>query len=198
MIHHICILSDIHYSLEDKNSKVILDRATKLGSAVYSALNRSTMSLLIVVNGDIADQGNEKEFDQMSNFFEILNNYLHSKMPELSIKYIVTPGNHDCNFSVYNSVDERKNLISKMNDQDFFLKHKEEYEKKLSNFKQFKNSISILDATIDDTFFSTYKINNNGHLINILAFNSVIYFDHVYNIDRMIIDEIVFDKLFLD
>lgn len=89
-------LTDLHIANETEfwNS-----RAAKIVSAVRNDFH-SCEKIFIVCTGDIAFSGKEEEYKIASKFFtalrSLLNQFLDRKCHDV---IILTPGNHDCNFS---------------------------------------------------------------------------------------------------
>lgn len=190
---HFLILSDIHYSISSKGSKMIMDRAKKMANAVYGLLNKDINKLIVVVNGDIANEGLKAEFTEMQSFFSLFEDELYSKASTLEIKYIFIPGNHDCDFRVYNE-DQRKTMIQRLNSSDFDIYLTDDYRLKLENFFNFIGNYESLEIIGSSEYYTKYKVNNTGHNIDLLTFNSIMFFDYTYNRDRMIIDDSVLEQ----
>ena len=92
--------------------------------------------MFLVVSGDIAYSGKVEEYEQAMNFFDkvvrLIREYCNKK-----IEIILTPGNHDCDFSVNKGV---RDIIVKgvdldnINDEALHLKIKEEMKVLASDF----------------------------------------------------------------
>jgi hypothetical protein len=100
-------LSDIH--IRDVTDP-ILKNANAIASCLYSALPDAS-HVFIVVSGDIAYSGQRPQYDQAVTFLrEIKTAVIVEKA--VPVDFILTPGNHDCDFSRDSSV--RKMLIDSM------------------------------------------------------------------------------------
>jgi len=179
------VISDLHFNIESDNS-FIFEKIEALSSAVNAAIGRKEKHLIVVVNGDIANQGKQEEFDLAQEFFESFEAEMLNHNSEIVISYIFIPGNHDCDFTVY-SDDERKQL-AEYTKENKLLDHIQEYLKKLGNFKKFSEKFKINTKINSFDFFTKYSFTDGGHPIYIIAYNSVIAFDHNYKYDRQIID----------
>lgn len=187
------ILSDIHYDGTDKIRNNLETKLPVLVNAAYTFLDKDTFQLVIIVNGDIANCGKPEEFSYMKSFFDNLSLLLTKKKQDLVVKYIFTPGNHDCCFDIYEKSREYiKDLILKndLSDDDLLY-----LNLKLTNYNNFVDSMDVLKPSDSNDYLNLYDISNGGHKIIILAFNSVLYFDFLHNKDRMIIGNDVFLQL---
>lgn len=89
-------LTDIHLT---ENKNIVLERIEKINTA-YLAYSPEIYRLFIVISGDIANTGNEREYIIATDFLQKLKENAKIKAKFLnSIKYVVVPGNHDCDFS---------------------------------------------------------------------------------------------------
>ena len=90
----ICHLSDIHFG---KDGNTILEKKEKICDAILqNALKRDIV--LFIVSGDIAQSGQEIEYEIALNFFMQIQEYLE-KRKELKVLFFFVPGNHDCDFT---------------------------------------------------------------------------------------------------
>lgn len=90
----ICHLSDIHFG---NDGNTLLDKQEKLCNAILQdALKKDIV--IFIVSGDIAQSGQEKEYEIAYDFFTEIEEYL-VKRKELRVLFFFTPGNHDCDFS---------------------------------------------------------------------------------------------------
>jgi len=100
-------LSDIHIrGVTDP----ILKKANRIASCLYSALSEAS-HVLIVVSGDIAYSGQGSQYDQAATFLHEIRTAVIAENA-VPVNFILTPGNHDCDFSRDSSV--RKMLIDSM------------------------------------------------------------------------------------
>jgi len=90
-------ISDIHIK---SASDPILKRGKEIASSIYSLLP-SASHIFIVVSGDIAFSGEAEQYDLATKLFnEILLEI--QKETATTVTFIVTPGNHDCDFNLNN------------------------------------------------------------------------------------------------
>ena len=99
-------LSDIHF---EKEKNPISDRV----EAIKNVVNKYDISIcFIVVSGDIAFSGKFDEYQIALGFFTKLKDEIKSAHDSVDIKYVMVPGNHDCNFD--NDTNLRKWLVDNM------------------------------------------------------------------------------------
>jgi hypothetical protein len=126
-------LSDIHFSID-----------TRLETSLFfNAIRDEFMQcskLFFVVSGDIAKTGKASEYEKALDFFTDVVDRLKHRYPELEIRYIFVPGNHDCNFDI--DSDLRKNTINNI------------------NYNTIGNDNSILDAClgVQSDFWNFYDL----------------------------------------
>ena len=92
-------LSDLH--LERDNYQWLMKRAEQIVPAVWNDFS-DCGKIVIVVSGDIANDGTEEQYGYARNFFKLLLKTFASRGlgdKELENKIICVPGNHDCNYS---------------------------------------------------------------------------------------------------
>lgn len=90
----ICHLSDIHFATCENT---ILEKQKKLCDAILQdALKKDV--IIFIVSGDIAQSGQEHEYEIAYNFFTEIQEYLEKKK-ELKVLFFFAPGNHDCDFT---------------------------------------------------------------------------------------------------
>jgi predicted MPP superfamily phosphohydrolase len=88
-------LTDIHFN--DTNNWVDVN-ISNIIKAITPEL-QDIKFIFIVVTGDIANRGKTSEYGVSEAFFLKLKESLKRFCGEATIKYIIIPGNHDCNFS---------------------------------------------------------------------------------------------------
>ncbi|HHT9138208.1 MAG TPA: metallophosphoesterase family protein, partial [Candidatus Wunengus sp. YC60] len=101
-------LSDIHFKAKED---IILNRVENIKNVINKYAN-DISGCFTVVSGDIAFSGNSGEYLIARGFFDNLEERLKTINNSIYIKYIMVPGNHDCNFKNDNNV--RKILIENM------------------------------------------------------------------------------------
>jgi 3',5'-cyclic AMP phosphodiesterase CpdA len=92
MLVSIVQLSDIHFR-ETKNSI-----ETKLGGLVSAIASTETscQEYIIVLSGDIANEGSAQEYTAARNFLGGLEHGLGEVHAGANIRFLAVPGNHDC------------------------------------------------------------------------------------------------------
>lgn len=74
---------------------------------------RGIEHVFVVISGDIAFSGKEEEYQSAKSFISTIKQLLHAELPRIKINFVITPGNHDCNFDF--DVQLRKNAIQSVN-----------------------------------------------------------------------------------
>ncbi|OHD19690.1 MAG: hypothetical protein A2086_01660 [Spirochaetes bacterium GWD1_27_9] len=105
-------LSDIHFK---DNDNFVFDKHSKIIQAIKSDIILIN-KIYIIITGDIAYSGKNTEYEIAKSFFNNLLNFL--KFENKEIKFILIPGNHDCNFS--NCNEKRKNNLKKIYNENFY------------------------------------------------------------------------------
>ena len=148
-------LSDIH--MENEND-LILKRLKKITMACASVLPHDE-TVLVIVSGDIANQGKAKQYLLAQFFFDTLKKSLE-KCLNSKVVFSFVPGNHDCDFALERS--SRKILLEKIKtseiDQDYFsdiVYVQKPFFDFANNYGKYdiSNPINIQEIEIDD-----YKI----------------------------------------
>jgi len=88
-------LSDLHFR-ENENS--IFNKEVQFFNALKNNVNMSSY-LFIVITGDIANTGQESEYKEFKRFIQKFEKDLRNYCANIKVEYILTPGNHDCDFS---------------------------------------------------------------------------------------------------
>jgi hypothetical protein len=104
-------LSDIH--IKTANDP-ILYRGDNIAATVFSSLP-SASQIFIVVSGDIAFSGEASQYALAEQFFLSIKNAIWRET-SCPIAFVLSPGNHDCDFS--KSAAARRMLIDSMEKQD--------------------------------------------------------------------------------
>lgn len=102
-------LSDIH--IFDSNDD-ILSKAEKISHSLFYILP-NTEILIILISGDIAYSGKAEQYDVALDFLLKIKHEIESEST-CEIKFILTPGNHDCNFDDDNTT--RNLIVNSIND----------------------------------------------------------------------------------
>lgn len=150
-------LSDIHLK-ESKNE--IFGKIQELAKAISEPIKQTTCCF-IVLSGDIAFSGEEKQYQVASEFISKLEKEIQEIKRDIDLHYIFVPGNHDCNFKKHTT--PREILIS-----------------------QAVNNISLRDnedllsqcVVVQDEFFEWVK-NQFGVELN---GKSKLYYERIFNV----------------
>lgn len=89
-------LSDLHLRDADQETLAI---ANAIGAAAGSG-NHAT-SYLILVTGDIAFAGSEREYNAAKKFFAKITSEISERAPRATVSIRCVPGNHDCDFNLH-------------------------------------------------------------------------------------------------
>lgn len=131
-------ISDIHFRGATDLAATYLP---KVGS-VFNSLDYAEISTIIVIlAGDTAYSGIKKEFDIATSNLIKLNDELLISKPGVSIRWICTPGNHDCDFSGKHTF--RTLVINTLNDPNTKLSDPsviDECLKPQANYREFSSN----------------------------------------------------------
>jgi Calcineurin-like phosphoesterase len=102
-------LTDIHFT-----EKTRLD--SKMNSFCRALINdlSDIKKVYVIISGDIAFSGKKEEYEQAKKFLSVSKTLITSELKNLEFKYIVVPGNHDCNIAKYDN-QLRKNILMNIN-----------------------------------------------------------------------------------
>ena len=95
-------LSDIHI-VAQRNDNPILNRTKEIASAVCSISPRCN-ACISIVSGDIAFSGKTDEYSLAKEFFDQLEKDISHRIKDCSYYLFLVPGNHDCDFSISDSI----------------------------------------------------------------------------------------------
>ncbi len=143
-------LTDLHIKSE-KNFAI--DRLNKLISAIRIDFN-NLKYIYVVISGDIIDKGIIKNYPIVSVFLDNLKTQLNETVNIDNVKFIITPGNHDCDFKEENQL--RRVIIQSL------------------NYNTIKEDNSVIDlcVSIQESFWNFYerynKIPNNKLLYQVI------------------------------
>jgi hypothetical protein len=88
-------LSDIHF---DSVTNSIVGRAEALVAALREFTEPFDLGV-VVVSGDIAFSGKPEQYAIAKDFFATIDCLLRAEFPSIAFKWVLTPGNHDCDLS---------------------------------------------------------------------------------------------------
>jgi hypothetical protein len=103
----VAILSDIHFSASA--SHPIPGRVSEIAAAIASAEVKPE-AILLLFAGDIAEKGNETEYNVAQSFIAALRALLHERFPGTHTYAVSVPGNHDLKHED-DSEDYRRNAV---------------------------------------------------------------------------------------
>jgi hypothetical protein len=165
-------LSDIHMR-SPKGSNPILNRTKQIIGALTSVTSECQICF-ITVSGDIAFSGKEQEYLIATEFFKQIEKEIISHIKNCKVVFYFVPGNHDCDFSLQNSLREIviANYSSKTFDNsilDTCLQVQGDYEKFLSSWASTSNEKSPIERSI-----SIQKIKVEDQIIEFRLINSAL------------------------
>ncbi len=100
--------TDLHFNSENN---IISSRIENFYSAVKLEL-QEIKQLYIVISGDVVNKGNIGGYQEAKEYLEKIKEKILQVIPLSNPKFVIVPGNHDCNFDYDNQL--RKNAISSM------------------------------------------------------------------------------------
>lgn len=107
-------LSDIHIQ---SGSDQVLRHAQRIAACTYSSLPDAS-HLFIVVSGDIAYSGKPEQYECAKEFLEKVKEEIIAERA-IPIDFIITPGNHDCDFDHDNAM--RQIAINSLSDRSISI-----------------------------------------------------------------------------
>lgn len=102
-------LTDIHFTVKTQLGPKLKSLEQTLSNDLYGIQN-----LYVIISGDIANSGNENEYKLAKTFLGSVKLLITMKYPDMIIKYILVPGNHDCNLEKHDNF-LRKNIVQNLN-----------------------------------------------------------------------------------
>ena len=164
-------LSDIHIKNTENH---VFGKVNEIINSIKNKLFDEKF-LFIVTTGDIANSGNSEEYDQAISFYKKLEEELSCYVKDLSIKFIFSPGNHDCDFSTSSAI--RELVLEKINNDDFEIDNiKEDFiincvsvQENYFNFKSKLEDESAIHESLNSSLFTRYEFKLDEYII---AFNS--------------------------
>ena len=102
-------LTDLHFRGSDN---IISNRVEKIHTALRLNLS-DVKKIYIVVTGDIVERGEESGYIYAKKFLLNLKDLFDQSLSNTEVKFIIIPGNHDCNFEYDTTL--RRNNIKSMN-----------------------------------------------------------------------------------
>lgn len=153
-------ISDIHIGKTDKN---ILEFIPKIQSACHFEFNDIT-KLYVVITGDIANTGNEAEYESAIAFLDGLRKTIKEKNTFVNtIKFIMVPGNHDCRVEAPDVV--RETLLQSIKDDEVDSQIIEHCLSVQNNFWEFYKKMYGTIPDIKVAYQIEEKLNLNSSLI---------------------------------
>lgn len=151
-------ISDIHIKKDNK------DRVIKKLDAFIRYINVLTIDykkIFVLVSGDVAYSGKKEEYDYIYDHFE-----------ELATKYdlIICPGNHDHDFSIYQSIVRNQLLkadVDSLDDQSIDL-----ITEGMNSYYHFENSLTTFEPNHENKLSKNYILDLGQRKVSITTFNT--------------------------
>ena len=102
-------ITDIHFTIKSNYQTKI----HTICQAIISA-TKGIQNVYFIISGDIAFSGKSEEYEVAKKFLSLIKTLMLQENKGMKIKYIIVPGNHDCNIIDFDT-QLRKNAISNMN-----------------------------------------------------------------------------------
>ncbi len=164
-------LSDIHFKKKNNN---IFERQEQLFNSIKNELEDG-VTLIIVVTGDIAFSGSIEEYKQAKLLLDYICDSVQKYHNNITVRYVFTPGNHDCNFSKDSGTRKlwQKEIISKpdlIDDESIAIctSIQQEYFDFINSLDGVKESLS----NISNNLFNRYEFKIDNFTIAFNSFNT--------------------------
>lgn len=161
-------LSDIH--LKEGNN-YIQDKMTAIAQSLFMSLN-SVDIMFIVISGDIANSGSEKEYKVAKVLLDELISIL-KKENDIPIEIVIAPGNHDCNFEHDTSI--RKAVLKTITSEEEPSIDKDIIDQCVivqKDYFDFRNAVSANGLIDDYKLWSQYSFEIDKKIITFDCINS--------------------------
>jgi hypothetical protein len=89
-------LADMHFR---QAGEPPVSRAESIGAAIVAEAAESISTVVLALCGDVAYSGLAEQFRVGATFLEKIESSIRDRHPGLHIVRVVTPGNHDCDFT---------------------------------------------------------------------------------------------------
>lgn len=165
-------ISDLHISL-NKGSNPVLGRSKLISGTIRSSME-PTDQCVLVISGDIADWGKEKEYEIAEKFLGHLYREISDYCSNTPI-VVLTPGNHDLDFTEEGCAEEIRNvIIDKLSPSDLPTESMTEYcLLPQKNFRKFAESAeNNYQAKSVTDLLSTHSFVVDGSTVRITLVNT--------------------------
>lgn len=160
-------LSDIHIK---NSSDPILQNGDKIAACVYTSLPPAS-HVFIVISGDIAFSGKKTEYQVAANFLKKIKENIE-KERNLPIRFIIVPGNHDCDFA-QNTSSRRLVIQNLQNDKQPSIDIDNDLidvcTKVQEPFFEFQKELEEMD--VEDKLWRTFKATIGNKVISFESLN---------------------------
>ncbi len=151
-------ISDIHVS--DNNKDRVINKLNRF-IGFLNVLSIDHDNIFILVSGDIAYSGKKEEYD-----------YIYPHFEELATKYnlILCPGNHDHDFSCYDSIVRNQLLKADVNTLDD--EALELIIKGMNHYIEFEDSLTLFEPREENKLSKSYLIKLEDRKLEITTYNT--------------------------
>ncbi|MDD2480328.1 MAG: metallophosphoesterase, partial [Victivallaceae bacterium] len=159
-------LSDIHFK---SRSDIILSRQHSIANAIKSNCYH-IQKLYIVVSGDIAFSGKAEEYEIALDFFLGLQDHLCKECQDIKIQFLLTPGNHDCDFT--KQTVQRENNLKVIFNKGYSAIDEAVIESCTQIQKDFFEFVEIFDIDFGDKLCYFLEDTIAGNKIRFICYNT--------------------------
>lgn len=163
-------LSDIHVKSGDDH---VLDKAGKIANAVRN-LEHELAACFLVISGDSAFSGAEEEYWAVLGLLQELKDSLISYLrTDAEVRFVVVPGNHDCDFRIANEV--RDTLVDAVEREPATVP-KESLVRECTavqdTFFEYKEQLDEDQEGKGDRLYYEYRFEVGGHKVLFRCYNT--------------------------
>lgn len=159
-------LSDIH--IGEKGSAILSKH-----EAIAAGLNghlATAKHIVIIVSGDIANTGSIDEYASAEAFLTKLADKIKEES-RADVQFVISPGNHDCNFKLNNATRDNNIAAVQRNDAEIDASVIESCISIQKPFFDFRANIEGNQFEEDDGLWRTTKIDVGGKTVQFDALN---------------------------
>ncbi|WP_067178177.1 metallophosphoesterase [Sulfurospirillum sp. UCH001] len=166
-------LSDAHIKKEKTNNS-LFEKEEAIFNAIKNEITHCS-NLFIVFTGDIAFTGHKDEYTIANIFFHNISKFLSEYNHSIKINFVFAPGNHDCNFSIGQTVRDIviKSILEHPSqiDQhviDICTESQKDYFEFIETFHSEKN----INQNISNKLLIRYEFKIDNYSISFNSFNT--------------------------
>lgn len=160
-------LSDIHIKT---SNDPILKKGKDIAASIYSSLP-SASHVFIVISGDVAFSGENFQYDLATDFLKEIQAEIQKETSN-PVSFVVTPGNHDCDFGL--NTGARKILVKSIEGSDSLEIDSSIIDTCTSiqkSFFEFRKTLEENEAATDDALWRSSRFEVGGKVIGFECLN---------------------------